>query len=72
MEIHRDPALVYKYTAKANLVAVVTTGTAVLGLANIGPDAVLEGEGVLFKRFADIDVCDLELATGADLRRNNS
>jgi malate dehydrogenase (oxaloacetate-decarboxylating)(NADP+) len=66
MEIHRDPALVYKYTAKGNLVAVVTNGTAVLGLGNIGPAAgkpVMEGKGVLFKRFADIDVFDLELAS---------
>src|ERR1035438_10116523 len=64
LEIHRDPSLVYKYTAKGNLVAVVTNGTAVLGLGNIGPAAgkpVMEGKGVLFKRFADIDVFDLEL-----------
>ena len=66
LEIHRDPSLVYKYTAKGNLVAVVTNGTAVLGLGNIGPAAgkpVMEGKGVLFKRFADIDVFDMELAT---------
>src|ERR1019366_1192106 len=66
LEIHRDPDLVYKYTAKANLVAVVTNGTAVLGLGNIGPAAgkpVMEGKAVLFKRFADIDVFDIELAT---------
>src|SRR5579862_7328404 len=66
LEIHRDPELVYKYTAKANLVAVVTNGTAVLGLGNIGAAAgkpVMEGKGVLFKRFADIDVFDIELAT---------
>ena len=65
-EIERDPALIYKYTAKGNLVAVVTNGTAVLGLGNIGAGAgkpVMEGKGVLFKRFADIDVFDLELAT---------
>ncbi len=65
-EIHRDPELVYKYTAKANLVAVVTNGTAVLGLGNIGPAAgkpVMEGKAVLFKRFADIDVFDIELAS---------
>src|SRR5580692_5428151 len=64
LEIARDPSLVYKYTAKGNLVAVVTNGTAVLGLGNIGPLAakpVMEGKGVLFKRFADIDVFDLEL-----------
>jgi len=55
---------VYKYTAKGNLVAVVSNGTAVLGLGNIGPLAgkpVMEGKGVLFKRFADIDVFDIEL-----------
>lgn len=66
LEIHRDPNAVYKYTSKGNLVAVVTNGTAVLGLGNIGPAAgkpVMEGKGVLFKRFADIDVFDLELAT---------
>jgi len=66
LEIARDPALVYNYTAKGNLVAVVSNGTAVLGLGNIGPAAgkpVMEGKGVLFKRFADIDVFDIELAT---------
>src|SRR5438094_9580859 len=65
-EIAARPSLAYKYTAKGNLVAVVTNGTAVLGLGNIGPLAgkpVMEGKGVLFKRFADIDVFDLELAT---------
>jgi len=63
-EIHSDPLNAYKYTAKGNLVAVVTNGTAVLGLGNIGPLAgkpVMEGKGVLFKRFADIDVFDIEL-----------
>src|SRR5579862_7092406 len=63
-EIEHDPSLVYRYTAKGNLVAVVTNGTAVLGLGNIGPAAgkpVMEGKGVLFKRFADIDVFDIEL-----------
>ena len=66
LEIQRDPGLIYKYTAKGNLVAVVTNGTAVLGLGNIGAAAgkpVMEGKAVLFKRFADIDVFDLELAT---------
>jgi malate dehydrogenase (oxaloacetate-decarboxylating)(NADP+) len=66
LEIQRDPALIYKYTARGNLVAVVTNGTAVLGLGNIGPGAgkpVMEGKGVLFKRFAGIDVFDIELAT---------
>ena len=55
---------VYKYTAKGNLVAVISNGTAVLGLGNIGPEAgkpVMEGKGILFKIFADIDVFDLEL-----------
>src|SRR6187402_662151 len=55
---------VYKYTAKGNLVGVITNGTAVLGLGNIGPDAskpVMEGKGVLFKKFAGIDVFDLEI-----------
>jgi malate dehydrogenase (oxaloacetate-decarboxylating)(NADP+) len=66
LAIEKDPGLAYKYTAKGNLVAVVTNGTAVLGLGNIGPLAgkpVMEGKGVLFKRFADIDVFDIELAT---------
>ena len=62
----RDLSLAYKYTAKGNLVAVVSNGTAVLGLGNIGALAgkpVMEGKGVLFKRFADIDVFDIELDT---------
>src|SRR5258706_6393906 len=66
LEIARDPGAVYKYTAKGNLVAVITNGTAGLGLGNIGAAAgkpVMEGKGVLFKRFADIDVFDLELDT---------
>jgi malate dehydrogenase (oxaloacetate-decarboxylating)(NADP+) len=66
LEIQKDPALAYKYTSKGNLVAVVTNGTAVLGLGNIGAAAgkpVMEGKAVLFKRFADIDVFDIELAT---------
>lgn len=65
-EIHAHPELVYEYTAKGNLVAVVSNGTAVLGLGDIGAEAgkpVMEGKGVLFKRFADIDVFDLELNT---------
>ncbi len=64
LEIERDPALAFEYTARGNLVAVITNGTAVLGLGNIGPLAskpVMEGKAVLFKRFADIDVFDLEL-----------
>ncbi len=62
--IAKDEDEVYRYTAKGNLVAVVSNGTAVLGLGNIGPSAgkpVMEGKGVLFKRFADIDVFDIEL-----------
>ena len=65
-EIVRDPRLVGRYTTRSNLVAVVSNGSAVLGLGNIGPLAgkpVMEGKAVLFKRFADIDVFDLELAT---------
>jgi malate dehydrogenase (oxaloacetate-decarboxylating)(NADP+) len=63
-EIARDPNLVYRYTIKGNLVAVISNGTAVLGLGNIGPLAgkpVMEGKAVLFKRFADIDVFDIEI-----------
>src|ERR1051325_5040144 len=66
LEIQKDPSLAYKYTAKGNLVAVVSNGTAVLGLGNIGAQAgkpVMEGKGVLFKRFANIDVFDIELNT---------
>ncbi|HWN41340.1 MAG TPA: NADP-dependent malic enzyme [Thermoanaerobaculia bacterium] len=65
-EIEKDPMLAYEYTAKGNLVGVISNGTAVLGLGNIGALAgkpVMEGKGVLFKRFADIDVFDLEVAT---------
>lgn len=64
MEIHNNKDEVFKYTAKGNLVAVISNGTAVLGLGDIGPEAskpVMEGKGVLFKIFADIDVFDLEL-----------
>ncbi|MFM8758920.1 MAG: hypothetical protein ACKODS_05165, partial [Methylophilaceae bacterium] len=63
-EIHQNKEEVYKYTAKGNLVAVITNGTAVLGLGDIGPEAskpVMEGKGVLFKIFADIDVFDIEI-----------
>ncbi len=63
-EIHENPESVYKYTAKGNLVAVISNGTAVLGLGDIGPEAgkpVMEGKGVLFKIFADIDVFDIEI-----------
>ncbi|HOJ32607.1 MAG TPA: NADP-dependent malic enzyme [Candidatus Hydrogenedentes bacterium] len=64
--IEKDPAAIYEYTAKGNLVAVISNGTAVLGLGDIGAAAgkpVMEGKGVLFKRFADIDVFDIELDT---------
>lgn len=64
LEIQRDPELSFDYTIRGNLVAVVTNGTAVLGLGNIGALAgkpVMEGKAVLFKRFADIDVFDLEI-----------
>jgi malate dehydrogenase (oxaloacetate-decarboxylating)(NADP+) len=63
-EIAENPDDVYKYTAKGNLVAVISNGTAVLGLGDIGPAAskpVMEGKGVLFKIFADIDVFDIEI-----------
>ncbi len=66
MEIHNNPEDVYKYTAKGNLVAVISNGTAVLGLGDIGPEAskpVMEGKGLLFKIYADIDVFDIELNT---------
>src|SRR5688572_19004217 len=62
-EIARDPATAYQYTNKGNLVAVITNGTAVLGLGNVGALAskpVMEGKAGLFKRFADIDVYDIE------------
>jgi malate dehydrogenase (oxaloacetate-decarboxylating)(NADP+) len=64
MEIHDNPEAAYQYTAKGNLVGVISNGTAVLGLGNIGPMAgkpVMEGKGVLFKIFADIDVFDIEI-----------
>src|SRR5438105_74811 len=64
LEIARDPLTAYELTAKANLVGVITNGTAILGLGDKGPLAskpVMEGKGVLFKRFADIDVFDIEL-----------
>ena len=64
LEIEKNPELAYEYTAKGNLVAVISNGTAVLGLGNIGALAgkpVMEGKGVLFKRFADIDVFDIEV-----------
>lgn len=63
-EIYEDKEAVYKYTAKGNLIAVISNGTAVLGLGDIGPEAskpVMEGKGVLFKKFAGIDVFDLEI-----------
>jgi len=66
LEICDEPDAVFKYTARGNLVAVVSNGTAVLGLGNIGPSAskpVMEGKGVLFKKFAGIDVFDLEVGS---------
>src|SRR6266498_1546974 len=66
LEIQKNPHDAFKYTARGNLVAVVSNGTAVLGLGDIGPLAgkpVMEGKAVLFKRFADIDVFDLEIDT---------
>lgn len=64
LEIEKDPANAYKYTARGNLVAVISNGTAVLGLGNIGALAgkpVMEGKGVLFKKFAGVDVFDIEI-----------
>ncbi len=69
-EIVKDPNNAYKYTSRGNLVAVITNGTAVLGLGNIGPLAskpVMEGKGVLFKKFAGIDVFDIEIDERHDL-----
>ncbi len=66
MEIYENVENVYRYTAKGNLVAVISNGTAVLGLGDIGPEAakpVMEGKGLLFKIYADIDVFDIELNT---------
>ncbi|MBU2513585.1 NADP-dependent malic enzyme [bacterium] len=68
LAIEENPQLAYEYTAKGNLVAVITNGSAVLGLGNIGALAgkpVMEGKGVLFKKFADIDVFDIELNVGS-------
>jgi len=64
LEIEKDPKKSFEYTARGNLVGVITNGTAVLGLGDIGPQAakpVMEGKGVLFKKFADIDVFDIEV-----------
>ncbi len=64
LEIEKDHSKVYEYTAKSNLVAVISNGTAVLGLGDIGPEAskpVMEGKGLLFKAFADVDVFDIEI-----------
>src|SRR3954454_17111854 len=68
LAIAENPEAVWDYTARGNLVAVVSNGTAVLGLGNIGPLAskpVMEGKGCLFKKFADIDVFDIEMRTAA-------
>jgi malate dehydrogenase (oxaloacetate-decarboxylating)(NADP+) len=65
-EIARDPETAFRYTARGNLVAVISNGTAILGLGNLGALAskpVMEGKGVLFKRFADVDVFDIEVGT---------
>ena len=65
-EIHKDPALAYEYTFKGNMVAVITDGSAVLGLGNIGPEAglpVMEGKCVLFKEFGGVDAFPLCVAT---------
>src|SRR3954467_6754921 len=64
LEIEKDPAAAYEYTSKGNLVAVITNGTAILGLGDRGALAakpVMEGKAVLFKRFADVDVFDIEV-----------
>jgi malate dehydrogenase (oxaloacetate-decarboxylating)(NADP+) len=70
LDIQRDPLEAFRYTARGNLVAVITNGTAVLGLGNVGPLAgkpVMEGKALLFKRFADVDVFDIEIdATDPD------
>ena len=66
LDIQKNPHDAFKYTGKGNLVAVVTNGTAVLGLGNIGAMAgkpVMEGKAVLFKRFADVDVFDIEIGS---------
>ena len=66
LEIQKNPDMSYEYTSRGNLIAVITNGTAVLGLGNIGALAgkpVMEGKGVLFKRFANIDVFDIEVNT---------
>jgi malate dehydrogenase (oxaloacetate-decarboxylating)(NADP+) len=72
LEIAENPDDAYRYTTKGNLVAVVSNGTAILGLGNRGPLAskpVMEGKGVLFKRFADIDVFDIEVDARRDHQR---
>eukprot|EP01030_Chromulinospumella_sphaerica_P034823 gene34823-biopygen24797 len=66
LAIAADPELAYEYTSKGNLVAVISNGTAILGLGNLGALAskpVMEGKGVLFKRFADVDAIDIEVST---------
>ena len=73
LEIADDPELAYEYTAKGNLVAVITNGTAILGLGDRGALAakpVMEGKAVLFKRFADVDVFDIEVNSQGP-RRNH-
>src|SRR6201998_2835052 len=66
LSIHRQPSAVFDYTSKGNFVAVISNGTAVLGLGDLGAlaaEPVMEGKGALFKRFADIDAIDLEIGT---------
>src|SRR5512135_1305336 len=66
LDIEKDPEMAYEYTSKGNLVAVVSNGTAILGLGDRGALAskpVMEGKGVLFKKFADVDVFDIEVNT---------
>src|ERR1700750_1572284 len=66
IEIHKDPDTAYDYTSKGNLVAVISNGTAILGLGDLGALAskpVMEGKSVLFKRFADVDSIDIEVST---------
>ena len=70
-EIVKDPAAAFRYTARGNLVGVVTNGTAVLGLGDIGPLAgkpVMEGKGVLFKKFSGIDVFETARRAGVELK----
>ena len=74
MEIAGNQQDIYEYTSKGNLIGVISNGTAVLGLGNIGPFAskpVMEGKAILFKRFADIDVFDLEINITSEISFQN-